>query len=109
MALKNSLSDDRGRWVLGPHAEAGSEYRMRFRTSQGARTLVMDRVFREQNNTHWIVDYKTSRHEGPTSTHSLTLTVNESAIRLNSCRTQRYLRIPIRACTFRCSAGGVNG
>jgi hypothetical protein len=64
MALKNSLADDRGRWVLGPHAEARSEYRMRLRTPEGARTLVMDRLFRDVDGTRWIVDYKTSRHEG---------------------------------------------
>jgi hypothetical protein len=30
----------------------------------GARTLVMDRVFLDANGMLWIVDYKTSRHEG---------------------------------------------
>jgi ATP-dependent exoDNAse (exonuclease V) beta subunit len=64
MALKNSLSDERGRWVFGPHADARSEYRMRLRLPVGSRTLVMDRVFREGDGTRWIVDYKTSRHEG---------------------------------------------
>ncbi len=64
MALKNSLSDERGRWVLGPHADARSEYRMRLRTPEGARTLVMDRIFLDEAGTRWIVDHKTSRHEG---------------------------------------------
>jgi ATP-dependent exoDNAse (exonuclease V) beta subunit len=64
MALKNSLIDERGRWVLGPHADARSEYRTRVRTLEGTRTLVMDRVFRDADRTLWIIDYKTSRHEG---------------------------------------------
>jgi ATP-dependent exoDNAse (exonuclease V) beta subunit len=64
MALKNSLADERGRWVLGAHPEARSEYRMRLRTPEGTRTLAMDRVFREADGTRWIIDYKTSRHEG---------------------------------------------
>jgi hypothetical protein len=63
-ALKNSLADERGRWVLGPHAEARSEHRMRVRTPEGTRTFVMDRVFSEEDGTRWVVDYKTSRHEG---------------------------------------------
>jgi ATP-dependent exoDNAse (exonuclease V) beta subunit len=63
-ALKKALQDERGRWVLGPHPEAMSEYRMRVRTARGMRTFVMDRVFRDAGGARWIVDYKTSRHEG---------------------------------------------
>lgn len=36
---------------------------MRVRTPTGTRTLVMDRVFRD-GAEQWVVDYKTSRHEG---------------------------------------------
>jgi ATP-dependent exoDNAse (exonuclease V) beta subunit len=64
IALKNTLSDERGRWILSQHREARSEYRMRVRTREGPRTYVMDRVFRDSDGTLWIVDYKTSRHEG---------------------------------------------
>jgi ATP-dependent helicase/nuclease subunit A len=63
-ALKNSITEKRGRWVLGPHPESRSELRMRLRTADGTRTLVMDRVFREQEGDRWVVDFKTSRHEG---------------------------------------------
>ena len=63
-ALKNTLSDERGCWILSQHAEARSEYRMRVRAHEGPRTYVMDRVFRDLDGTLWIVDYKTSRHEG---------------------------------------------
>jgi ATP-dependent exoDNAse (exonuclease V) beta subunit len=62
-ALKNTLADERGRWILGPHPEARTEYRMRVQSPEGARAYVMDRVFRDQGKL-WIVDYKTSRHEG---------------------------------------------
>src|SRR5213075_469037 len=47
MALKNTLADERGRWVLGPHADAKSEYRMRVASGSGSSLLVMDRVFRD--------------------------------------------------------------
>jgi ATP-dependent helicase/nuclease subunit A len=58
------LSDERGRWILGPHAEARSEYRMRVRTPEGRQSYVMDRVFRDSDGRLWVVDFKTSRHEG---------------------------------------------
>ncbi|MGH7485368.1 MAG: PD-(D/E)XK nuclease family protein, partial [bacterium] len=63
-ALKNSVTDERGRWVLGPHPESRSEQRLRLRTGDGVRTYVMDRVFRDKQGERWIVDFKTSRHEG---------------------------------------------
>ena len=63
-ALKNSITDERGRWVLGAHPESRSEHRLRLRTSEGLRTFVMDRVFRDKQGERWIVDFKTSRHEG---------------------------------------------
>jgi ATP-dependent exoDNAse (exonuclease V) beta subunit len=60
-ALLNTIADERGQWLLGPHAEAWTEYR--FRTRDGRR-LVADRRIREASGSHWVVDYKTSRHEG---------------------------------------------
>jgi ATP-dependent exoDNAse (exonuclease V) beta subunit len=63
-ALKNSLADERGRWLLGPHLEARSEHRLRLRGRDGVRSYVIDRVFRDANGKRWIVDFKTSRHEG---------------------------------------------
>jgi ATP-dependent helicase/nuclease subunit A len=63
LALTNSLTDDRGRWILGAHPDARTELRLRGRSPTGTRAFVMDRVFRDQGRL-WIVDYKTSRHEG---------------------------------------------
>ena len=63
-ALRNTLADERGRWILGPHGQARSEYRLRVRSADGARTYVMDRVFRDRDGRLWVVDFKTSRHEG---------------------------------------------
>ncbi len=64
VALKNALSDERGRWVLGPHAEARSEYRLRTRLDGGTRSYAIDRMFRDENGARWVVEYKTSSHSG---------------------------------------------
>jgi ATP-dependent exoDNAse (exonuclease V) beta subunit len=63
-ALKNSLDDEKGRWLLGPHPEARSEHRLRLRSAAGVQTYVIDRLFRDMAGEQWIVDFKTSRHEG---------------------------------------------
>jgi ATP-dependent helicase/nuclease subunit A len=63
-ALKNAISEERGRWVLGPHPEARSEHRIRVTGASGASTYIVDRIFRTAEDVRWIVDYKTSRHEG---------------------------------------------
>jgi ATP-dependent exoDNAse (exonuclease V) beta subunit len=63
-ALTNALTDERGRWLLGPHPEARNEYRLREHTGSGMRTHVIDRLFRAKDEVEWVVDYKTSRHEG---------------------------------------------
>ena len=60
-ALANTITDERGRWILGPHAESWTEYRMR--TREGMR-YIADRRIRDHSGEHWVIDYKTSRHEG---------------------------------------------
>jgi ATP-dependent exoDNAse (exonuclease V) beta subunit len=59
-AVRNSITDERGRWLLGVHSEARSEYRLRTH----GRTFVVDRLIRSEDGTRWVVDFKTSRHEG---------------------------------------------
>jgi len=59
-ALKNALADERGRWVLGPHPVALNEQRLRNRE----RSFRIDRYIEDAKGTKWVVDYKTSEHEG---------------------------------------------
>jgi ATP-dependent exoDNAse (exonuclease V) beta subunit len=59
-ALSNTLSDERGRWLLGPHPVARNEHRLR---SPG-RSLRVDRYIEASDGIKWVVDYKTSHHEG---------------------------------------------
>jgi ATP-dependent helicase/nuclease subunit A len=60
-ALKNTLADERGRWLLGPRAEAKAEYRLR---TAGGATYVIDRCFRDADGAFWVVDWKTGQHQG---------------------------------------------
>jgi ATP-dependent exoDNAse (exonuclease V) beta subunit len=50
--------------VLGPHREAATEYRITARVDGSVRRLAIDRLFRDESGARWVVDYKTSRHEG---------------------------------------------
>jgi hypothetical protein len=59
-ALKNTIADERGRWLLGAHPAARNEYRVRSRE----RSLRIDRYFEDPEGRKWVVDYKTSAHEG---------------------------------------------
>jgi ATP-dependent exoDNAse (exonuclease V) beta subunit len=63
-ALQGALADPRGRWVLGRHPESRFEYRLRVASPDGVRLVVIDRVFTDAQGERWIVDYKTSFHEG---------------------------------------------
>ena len=63
-ALRNSIQDQRGQWVLGPHPEARSEHRIRVTGAAGTSTYIVDRIFCTVEDVRWIVDYKTSSHEG---------------------------------------------
>ncbi|HET7402050.1 MAG TPA: UvrD-helicase domain-containing protein [Usitatibacter sp.] len=63
-ALAATLEDPRGRWLLGPHPRARSEYRITAIVEGAPRMLVVDRHFVDAEGRAWIVDYKTSMHEG---------------------------------------------
>ena len=58
------MSDERGRWILAPHPGAANEIRMNVVEDGRVRLVVMDRAFVGPDGERWIVDYKTSRHEG---------------------------------------------
>jgi len=63
-ALAASLEDPKGRWLLGPQRESRNEYRLTALIDEERRTLVIDRTFVDSEGKRWIVDYKTSGHEG---------------------------------------------
>jgi ATP-dependent exoDNAse (exonuclease V) beta subunit len=63
-ALGGALEDSRGRWLLGPQSKARNEYRLSTTIDGVRHRLVLDRMFEDMEGRTWIVDYKTSSHEG---------------------------------------------
>jgi ATP-dependent exoDNAse (exonuclease V) beta subunit len=63
-ALAAMLAEPRGRWLLGQHQGAQTEFRMMRFVNGRLRALVIDRTFVDQDGQRWIIDYKTSVHEG---------------------------------------------
>ena len=59
-ALKGALADERGRWILGPHPEARTEYRLR--TPAGR--YIIDRLIVDAQGIRWVIDHKTGYREG---------------------------------------------
>ncbi len=64
-AVTRMLADERGRWILGgSHREAASELALTGVIAGRLRSVVIDRSFIDAGGTRWVIDYKTSRHEG---------------------------------------------
>ena len=64
-ALTSTLTDERGRWILdGAHAAAQSEYAVTGLVDGRILTARVDRTFIDAEGVRWIVDFKTSAHEG---------------------------------------------
>lgn len=63
-ALRGTLADPRGRWVLAPHAEAQSELRLTALLDGEIASVAIDRTFIDEDGMRWIVDFKTGTHEG---------------------------------------------
>ena len=61
-ALRSTLSDDRGRWILSPQPEARSEWALTLNDAGVYRHFVIDRTFVDGDGRRWIVDYKTGEH-----------------------------------------------
>jgi ATP-dependent helicase/nuclease subunit A len=63
-ALSRAIHDEHGRWLLGPHRFAVSEHRITTMWNGVITRMVIDRLFEDASGARWIVDYKTSTHEG---------------------------------------------
>ncbi|MDE2137924.1 MAG: PD-(D/E)XK nuclease family protein, partial [Gammaproteobacteria bacterium] len=64
-ALERTLADERGRWILDAgHREAHSEWELSGVSGGRLRSVVIDRCFIDGDGARWVIDYKTSAHEG---------------------------------------------
>ena len=64
-ALQRTLADPRGRWLLsGAHREARSEWRLTGLHEGRVVNIIIDRMLVDDAGQRWIVDFKTSTHEG---------------------------------------------
>ena len=63
-ALQRTFADEQGRWILAPHSQARSELPLTGLSEGRLRSVVIDRSFVDESGTRWVIDYKTSRHEG---------------------------------------------
>jgi ATP-dependent exoDNAse (exonuclease V) beta subunit len=64
-ALTNTVGDERGRWILSSaHREAHSELTLTGIANGRLTDAIIDRSFVDREGTRWVIDFKTSRHEG---------------------------------------------
>jgi ATP-dependent exoDNAse (exonuclease V) beta subunit len=64
-ALERTLADERGRWLLsGAHREAHSEWRLTGLYQGRVVNVIFDRMLVDEHGQRWVVDFKTSMHEG---------------------------------------------
>ena len=64
-ALQRTLNDPRGQWLLfDRHPSAESELALGGLVGGEIVNIVIDRTFVDDDGVRWVVDYKTSSHEG---------------------------------------------
>ncbi len=61
-ALSRVAADEKAQWILS--GEGKAELALSGVVNRQIRSIVIDRVRVDEDGTHWIVDYKTSSHEG---------------------------------------------
>ena len=67
-ALRNTLGDTTGRWILSHHRDARCEWPLTLHDDL-THHYVIDRSFIDDDGTRWIIDYKTGDHlDGDTAT-----------------------------------------
>ena len=64
-AVNNTLSDDKGQWILNTkHKDARSEWDISAPVNGVVKRIKIDRTFIDQDDVRWIIDYKTGDHSG---------------------------------------------
>jgi ATP-dependent exoDNAse (exonuclease V) beta subunit len=102
-ALRRTLADPRGRWLLkGPHRLAVSEYRLSGLLGDRVINVIFDRMLIDPEGVRWIIDYKTSTHEG-----GAIGTFLDEQVKRYTAQLERYTRLaaqlgpePVRAALY---------
>jgi ATP-dependent helicase/nuclease subunit A len=63
-ALLSALADETGQWILAKHNESACEYPVTVVADGRPQRLIIDRTFVDDAGVRWVIDYKTSSHEG---------------------------------------------
>ncbi len=63
-SIGNTLASKRGQWILASHPEARSEWGLEGLIGDKLVSGTVDRTFRDGSGRLWIVDFKTSEHQG---------------------------------------------
>jgi ATP-dependent exoDNAse (exonuclease V) beta subunit len=64
-ALTRTFGNERGRWIFAAeHRESRSEWALTGIAAGRLTNVVIDRSFIDPDGTRWVIDFKTSRHEG---------------------------------------------
>jgi ATP-dependent exoDNAse (exonuclease V) beta subunit len=64
-AIARSFADPRGQWLLSqPHPGASSERRLSGLIDGRVQDISIDRLLLDAHGTRWVIDFKTSTHEG---------------------------------------------
>ncbi len=63
-ALLHAIKDERGKWLLDRHDGSACEYSICGVLEGRIVSARIDRTFVDDQNTRWVVDYKSSLHEG---------------------------------------------
>ncbi|MEM7083495.1 MAG: UvrD-helicase domain-containing protein [Pseudomonadota bacterium] len=89
-AIRNTLDDQRGRWILEPHEDAVNEMELSGWLDNQTHRVVLDRTF-VHDGYRWIIDYKTGAHEGGTVDAFM-----DSELERYQPQLERYARIMMR-------------
>lgn len=63
-AIDRAVASERGKWILANHGDARSEWAIAGRIGDALVNGTVDRAFRDGDGRFWIIDFKTSDHQG---------------------------------------------
>ena len=86
-ALRGAVCAERGQWILSDqHVDARNEWPLTIMDGERFRNIVIDRAFIDADGFRWVIDYKTSSHEGGNVQEFLRLESERHAEQLRTYR-----------------------